>query len=121
MHITFYKTANDKNPIEDFLNKLSARSRAGVVACLVSLGELGFKSPRVYFRQIKSKLWEIKIKTTDAGFKFFYVALNEEEIVLLHCYKKQSQKAPKKEIQIAEKRMLEVLKDESSDHTKLLH
>jgi len=29
-------------------------------------------------------------------------------MILLHAYKKQSQKAPKKEIEIAEKRMKEV-------------
>jgi phage-related protein len=32
-------------------------------------------------------------------------------VVLLHAYQKQSQKAPKKEIEIAERRMLEVIKN----------
>ncbi len=35
-------------------------------------------------------------------------------LILLHAYKKQSQKAPTKEIAIAEKRLLEVLNHENS-------
>lgn len=35
-------------------------------------------------------------------------------MVLLHAYKKQSQKAPKKEIETAERRMLEVIENESA-------
>lgn len=74
---------------------------------------MGFDSPRVQFRQIRGKLWEIKIHTASAGYRFFYVSLHCDTLVLLHVYKKQSQKAPNKEIAIAEKRLLEVLKNES--------
>ena len=35
----------------------------------------------------------------------FYVTVHSKTLVLLHAYKKQSQKAPKKEIEIAEKEM----------------
>jgi phage-related protein len=75
--------------------------------------ELGFDCPRVDFRQISSKLWEIKIKAPGAGYRIFYVTLRKNVLVLLHAYKKQSQKAPKKEIAIAEKRLIEVLNNES--------
>ena len=37
----------------------------------------------------------------------------QKTIVLLHAYKKQSQKAPKKEIETAMNRMLEVYRHES--------
>ena len=39
----------------------------------------------------------------------FYASIEREEIILLHAYTKKSQKAPIKEIKIAEKRMKEVL------------
>jgi phage-related protein len=38
-----------------------------------------------------------------AGFRLFYVTVKGNALVLLHGYKKQLQKAPKKEIAIAEK------------------
>ena len=76
-----------------------------------SVEELGFESPRVAFRQIDKKLWEVKIRSSKTGYRLFYVSLHGDLLVLLHGYQKQSQKAPKKEIETAEKRMMGVLKN----------
>jgi phage-related protein len=40
--------------------------------------------------------------------RIFYAAVVKGEIVLLHAYQKKSQKAPKKEIDLAQKRMKEI-------------
>ena len=96
-----------------FIKKLGSKEKAKILSCLKSIQELGFECPRVEFRAIEGKLWEIKIKTMGSGYRIFYVAIKKDVLVLLHAYKKQSQKAPKKDIEIAEKRLLEVLKNEN--------
>jgi len=96
------------------LNGLPAQEKARIAGCLKSIEQLGFDSPRVTFRQIRGALWEIKIKTHRSGYRFFYVCINSDNIVLLHAYKKQSKKAPLQVIETAEKRMLEVYEDEST-------
>lgn len=106
MKIVFYQSA--RTPVRDFIQRLPAQERAKVLACLKSIEDMGFDSPRVQLRQIKGKLWEIKIRAT-VGYRIFYVLLRKEILVLLHAYQKQSQKAPAKELAIAEKRMLEVI------------
>ncbi len=111
MRIVFYKST--RVPVCDFLDAMGRQDQAKVLACLKSIEDLGFDSPRVQFRQIRGKLWEIKMHTANTGYRFFYVSLHRDTLVLLHAYKKQSQKAPNKEIAIAEKRLLEVLKNES--------
>jgi len=65
----------------------------------------GFDAIRVQFRQIEGKLWEIKV----SAHRLLYVAIEREEIVLLHAYKKQGQKFPIKEREIAIRRMKELL------------
>ena len=107
----FYGKKN--KPVVKFIDKLPVQDQAKIIACLKSVEELGFESPRVEFRQISGKLWEIKIKTSSSGYRIFYVAINKNALVLLHGYKKKSQKAPRNELQIAEQRLLEVLNDES--------
>ena len=97
----------------DFLEELPPEENAKIVASLENVETLGFESPRVNFRQIKGPLWEIKIRTHRGGYRFFYVCIKNNNIVLLHAYKKQSQKAPKKEIETAEKRLNEVLNNEN--------
>jgi phage-related protein len=111
MKVLFYKT--NKVPVQEFIKNLDVRDRAKILACLKNIEELGFNSPRVQFRQIRGKLWEIKIKAATSGYRLFYVAIQNNNLILLHAYKKQSQKAPSKEIAIAEKRMLEVINHES--------
>ena len=59
----------------------------------------------VVTRQIKGKLWELKVSAT----RVFYVFVTGPEVVLLHAYKKQGQKARLKEIETAQRRMEEVL------------
>lgn len=113
MKIVFYTKDRGRNPVRDFIAKLPNKDRARVLACLKNIEDLGFDCPRVQFRQIKGSLWEIKIKTHSGGFRIFYVTVHSKTLVLLHGYKKQSQKAPKKEIETAERRMMEVLNNES--------
>ncbi len=111
MRILFYRTT--KVPVQEFIKELEIKDRAKVLACLKSIEDLGFDSQRVQFRQIKGKLWEVKIKAVSSGFRIFYVTVRHDSLVLLHAYKKKSQKAPTREIAIAEKRMLEVISHES--------
>lgn len=112
MKIKFYQKQSGKNPVEEFLNNLPSDEMARIVGCLKNIEELGFDSPRVEFRQIKDSLWEIKIKTSRSGYRIFYVCIHNETMVLLHAYKKQSQKAPKQQIDLAKKRILEVYDNE---------
>jgi phage-related protein len=112
MRIAFYR--NTKTPVRDFIDAMGKRDQAKVLGCLKNIEDLGFNSPRVQFRQIRGKLWEIKIHAPDSGYRFFYICLHSNALVLLHAYKKRSNKAPNKEIAIAEKRLLEVLENESN-------
>ena len=115
MEIIFYKQqSSGKSPVHDFIKKLSSADRLRIFACLKNIEELGFDCPRVQFRQIRGKLWEIKIKSVNAGYRSFYVTIKKTIMVLLHAYKKQSQKAPKMELEIAEKRMIEELAHEET-------
>lgn len=114
MKIFFYVKTNHRCPVKDFIEKLESRDKAKVLACLKNIEELGFDCPRVEFRQMDQRLWEIKIRSGSSGFRIFYVSLKNNILVLLHAYKKQSQKAPQKELDLAKQRMREVIADEKN-------
>lgn len=105
MKVTFYTTASGRSPVLDYLEDLSKQERARLLEALDQIENTGFDSVRVQFRQIEGKLWEIKI----SAHRVFYVLIEREEMVLLHAYKKQGQKLPLKERDVAIKRMKEVL------------
>jgi phage-related protein len=92
-------------PVEGFLNDLPKQERAEVDAILEDLRDHGLAAPLVSMRQIQGKLWELRISRT----RVFYVLHGPHTVVLLHAYKKQSQKAPRREIETALRRMKELL------------
>lgn len=91
--------------VEEFLNDLPKHERAEVDAILEDLKDHGLAAPLVSMRQIRGKLWELRISRT----RIFYVMLGSNTMVLLHVYKKQSQKTPHHEIETALRRMRDLL------------
>jgi len=89
----------------DYINSLTKPERARVLEALDQIQQRGLAAIRVQFRQIDGKLWEIKI----SAHRVFYVMVAGDEVVLLHAYKKQQQKLPIKEREIALRRMKELL------------
>jgi phage-related protein len=105
MRLRYYTTARGVRPVADYINGLSRADQAVVAAALLEIAERGLAARGVTHRQIAGKLWELRI----GPHRIFYVLLRTEEMLLLHVYRKQSQKAPPRHLEIARRRMLEVL------------
>ena len=108
MLITFYEAPSGRRPVEEYLRTLERPDRARVAERLQNVQRFGFEAGGMQFRQVKGKLWELRIRTEEAH-RIFYVTVSREEMVLLHTYHKKTQKAPSREIETAERRMKEVL------------
>lgn len=105
MKVTFFRTASGRSPVLEYIQNLIKSERARVLEALEQVERRGLDAVRVEFRQIDGKLWEIKI----GSHRVFYVMIDRGEMVLLHAYKKQKQKLPIKEREIAIRRMKELL------------
>ena len=62
-------------------------------------------------RSMGDGLFELRIKSAEGIARAFYCTIVGNEVVILHCYIKKTQKAPKKELDIAYKRLKEVIND----------
>jgi phage-related protein len=101
MNVVYFKLTSGKEPVRQYIDSLPNDLAAQVLAALKDIEEHGIDKALVTCRQIEGKLWEIKI----AAQRVFYVLIQGPTVVLLHAYKKQGQKAPKKELSVAKKRM----------------
>lgn len=97
--------ASGRSPVLDYIKDLSKSERARLLEALNQVERYGFNAVRMQFRQIEGKLWEIKV----SSHRVFYVMVQQAEMVLLHAYKKQGQKLPLREREVAIKRMKEIL------------
>lgn len=108
MLIKAYRTSSGRSPVETYIEGLPKNEQEEIYALFEDLKEHGLGIPLVSMRQIRGKLWEIRI----SRHRIFYVLLDAELMVLLHAYKKQGRKAPVHEIETALRRMKEVLEEE---------
>lgn len=110
MHVEFYQTAHGRSPVVDELDSLPKQASAHAYQLLDEIEKNGFNAPRVDFRLLRGKLWEIKMKLPGVGgYRIFYFIVEKDVLVLLHAYAKKTQKAPERHIETALKRMSDIL------------
>ena len=80
-----------------------------IVDMLTAQGPQHVKEPYVQHIEGHRKLFEIRAKGKDGIARVFYCTISGQQIILLHGFIKKSNKTPRREIDIAVKRMKEVL------------
>ena len=104
-NIVFYKDRRGKCPPLEFIEELPMTEQAKIRNALRLLQEFGTNLCMPHAKPIQGKLWELR----PGGIRLFYFAYIEQQFVILHGYRKQSQKAPGGEIEIALRRMQELM------------
>jgi phage-related protein len=106
--VHLFQTPGGSNPVGQYFESLQEDEAARVYAVLAEVQRIGLKGPLVQVRQIRGKLWELKL----GMHRVFYVLITGPVMVLLHGCKKQSQKARQKDVDVALSRMKQVLDSE---------
>jgi len=87
---------------------------AGILANFLHIAEmiedLGPNLGKPYVGRLDSGLYEIRAKGKEGIGRSAYCMAKGREIVILHSFIKKSQKIPKKDLDLAKKRMKEVLR-----------
>lgn len=101
--VTFYKTAEGKCPIQDFLDSLSGKVAQKVTWVLNLLEDLDMV-PSSYFKKLQGtkEIWECRIQFGSNAYRIFCFFANNSVVVLTHGITKKSQKTPRHEIEKAE-------------------
>jgi phage-related protein len=101
--VIFYKTAEGKCPVEEFLDSLPAKPAQKVTWVLSLLEDLDF-IPSQYFKKLSGskEIWECRIKFGSNIYRIFCFFWKESIVILTHGIIKKSQKTPKREIKTAE-------------------
>lgn len=109
MKVALYETSSGRSPVEDFISELPKADQARFTDVFEGIEKYGLGCPRVQFRQLRGKLWEVKSNAPSGGYRIAYVVVESDTMVWLHAFKKKTQKTPVGDLEIAEKRMKEVL------------
>ena len=102
--ITFYEDRRGKRPALDFINSLPKWEQAKVYNSFRLLAEFGTLLGMPHARHIRGKLWELR----PGGVRLFYFTYENNQFVILHGFRKQTNQTPKPEIDIALRRLREL-------------
>ena len=108
--IVFYKTNSGESPIEEFLDSLDDKQAQKVVWVMKIVEELE-TVPTTYLKKLKNTddIWEIRVQKSNNIFRLLGFKKEGKLIILTNGFTKKTQKTPKPEIVLAEKRKKEYL------------
>ena len=99
--VLFFTTESDGSPVEDFLDDLEDRERGKVLRIVQYVQEYGLDVILPHVKKLSGlPLWEIRVLGRDS-IRIFYIVPYELTVLLLHGFRKKTQKTPNKEIRTA--------------------
>lgn len=91
---------------QKFVGNQTPSDQAKILRYLNLFKQYGFKLTAKYLKKIDQAIWELRPSDTRV---FFGKSKKDNLIIVLHCYRKQTQKTPQKEIETAKLRLKEYL------------
>ena len=102
--IKFYKLPNGEEPVKDYIDSLARKNDKNsrvqlskIIQYLDILSEHGFNAGMPFIRHVNGDLWELRPLDN----RIIFASWKRNSFVLLHSFKKRTQKTPKKEIETA--------------------
>lgn len=103
--VEYYQKENGKIPVFEFLCSLEPKMRAKVSHYIDLLEKTGTNLKEPYVSSIKGEkcrgLWELRVKFASDITRVLYFTFQGDTFVLLHGFKKKTNKTPERELERA--------------------
>ena len=103
--VEYYRDAQGSEPVAEFIDSLPVGTQAKIFRLIDLLTRYHVLLKEPYTRQIQGKVRELRIVDGIGKIRVLYFGYTGKRFVLLHGFVKKEGKTPKREIEIAEKRM----------------
>ncbi len=112
--VEVYRDRRGISPVEEFIRRLPAKHQARIAWTVALLQEYGLDLALPYARHLEGKLWELRIRAGRSAYRIIYFAHIGQRFVLLHAFSKKGQKTPRRELEIARRRLEDYLEREEA-------
>lgn len=112
--VLFFRRADGSSPVEEFVDRLTDK-QAQKIAWVLKLIEDMDIIPSQYWKKLKNTddIWEARIQFGGNIFRILGFEDRGNFVVLTNAFAKKTQKTPRSEIALAEKRKKQYLKERS--------
>lgn len=97
--VVYFESSRGERFVKEFIDKQSSVVKGKYIGMIDFLEEYGSFLSAKYTKKIRKDLYELRI-TGKEQIRVLYT-VREKDIILLHAFKKKTQKTPQKEIKTA--------------------
>lgn len=118
--IIFYEDKNGNSEVVSYIKELQKRSKKSkecrilfnkIVAYLDMLEEQGTRIGEPFTKHLEEDLWELRL----LKHRFLYAYYKENTFVILHHFVKKTQKTPKRELENAKRKLMQLREREMNN------
>ncbi len=110
--VNYFTDSTGKQPVKEWIDTLDIKLKLKIFRAFELLEEFNINLKAPYVKPLEDKLYELRIKDQNGIYRVIYFAHTGREFIMLNGFVKKTQKTPKKELELAKKRMMEVLGNE---------
>lgn len=93
-----YKDSRGKKPVYEFLDSLNDKTIAKVVRVIGLIREHGPFLKRPFADKVEGDIYELRIHFSDSQIRILYAFFGKGNVVLLHGFRKKSNRIPNEEL-----------------------
>jgi phage-related protein len=108
MPLAFWRASSGREPVREWLQTMAQSDRAVIGADLRAI-QFGWPIGMPLVRKLADAVWEARSSLPSKREARLLFTANEDQIVVLHGFIKKAQKTPRGEIELAQKRLREMV------------
>ena len=106
LRVVFYRTEAGREPVREWLRSLSKEEKRSIGEDIKTV-QFGWPIGMPVVKKVGEGIWEIRTRLSDKISRILF-AMPEENIVLVHGFIKKSNKIPKTDLDLAQKRLRDI-------------
>ncbi|HZO33084.1 MAG TPA: type II toxin-antitoxin system RelE/ParE family toxin [Chloroflexota bacterium] len=113
--VEFYVDDDGESPVETFIESLDLKTQGRFEWSIEQLRIRNVSAREPLVKKLTGRLWELREESRTNIYRVIYCFFSGRRIILLHGFQKKTQRTPRGEIEIAERRLARFLERESGD------
>ena len=113
--IEIYVEENGYAPVIEFLEGLDKKTNARFQWSIEQIRVLNVQAREPLVKHVEGKIWEIREESNTNIYRILYFFYTGRRIVLLHGFAKKTSKLPRRELDIALKRLAHYVKRKATE------
>src|SRR5438105_15702373 len=113
--VVFYRDAHGNSPVLEFLQGLDQDAQQSFGWAIEQLRVRNITAREPLVRHLEGKLWELRRESKTNIYRQLYAFIPGRRILFLHGFQKKTQQTPRREIELAQRRLTHFLAREGGE------